>query len=359
MPVAASTRAPQRIALEPLPGVCPHAAGVDIGSPALVVALPPERPAPTVRAFGPVTTEVKPWMAWALAQRLGPVAMASTGLDWMPIDELLAVAGIRGYLVTARHVQLVPGRTTDSNEAPWRPKLPSLGWLHAACRPEEAMWGRRCVLRPRAPRVEPRAPHLLPLPKALQLLNMPLPEGLSEVTGVTGFASLRAMVAGERRGPGWANRRRPACQKTAQAMVEALPGPWRDAPLFVRQHSLARYADDTSNMAECAPRIDPPCSAMQPRVDVEGDPPAPPKSARSKAPHPSPSRPPTAARMGGAAWGWIWARAPASPSLSPQRGARNSAPTCPEFPPSSPAAPGSVWPPTTTSPAAVVAGPAC
>lgn len=36
--------------------------------------------------------------------------------------------------------------------------------------------------------------------KALKLMNIPLPEVLSDRTGVTGMAILRAIVAGERRG---------------------------------------------------------------------------------------------------------------------------------------------------------------
>ena len=114
--------------------------------------------------------------------------------------------------------------------------------------------------------------------KALKRMHIQRPEVLAEVTGVTGLAILRAMVAGERRGQVWAKLRRPACKKTEEDMVKALPGTWRDEPLFVRQPSLALYAYSTAKMAECDTRIAQQFSAMKPRFAGEGDPPAPPKS---------------------------------------------------------------------------------
>jgi transposase len=56
----------------------------------------------------------------------------------------------------------------------------------------------RTRLRPRAGVIAPRAPHILHLHKALTLLTIPLSEGLTESTGVTGQPLLRALVQGER-----------------------------------------------------------------------------------------------------------------------------------------------------------------
>jgi transposase len=282
MTVSASKRAPQRIELEHMPCVFPNAAGFDIGSPEMGVALPPDRPAPTVRAFSTFTTDLKQLMAWVRAHRIATVAMESTGIYWIPIYEMLEEAGIRVSLVNARHFKIVPGRKTDDNDAQWLQKLHSLGLLQASFRPDEERCVLRCLLRHRAQLVEHRSPHILHMQKALKLMNIQLPEVLSDVTGVTGLAILRASVAGERRGHVLAKLRRPECKKTEQDIVEALTGTWRDEHLFVLQQSLDLYDYYTSKIAECDTRIDQQFSAMKPRFEVEGDPPAPPKSRTKK-----------------------------------------------------------------------------
>jgi transposase len=44
--------------------------------------------------------------------------MESTGVCWIPIYEMLEAAGIRVYLVNARHFKTVPGRKSDYNGRP-------------------------------------------------------------------------------------------------------------------------------------------------------------------------------------------------------------------------------------------------
>ncbi len=77
--------------------------------------------------------------------------------------------------------------------------------------------------------------------KALKLMNIQLPEVLSDMTGVTGMAILRAIVSGERRGDVLAKLRRPGCRRTEQDIIQALTGTWRDEHLFVLAQSLDLY----------------------------------------------------------------------------------------------------------------------
>jgi transposase len=90
---------------------------------------------------------------------LDTVAMASTGVSWGPIFEVLEQRGITPYLVNARHVKTVPARKRNWNDTPWLQQLHALGWLQGSCRPDAA----RCILRPlrrhRAQLIEPRAPY--------------------------------------------------------------------------------------------------------------------------------------------------------------------------------------------------------
>src|SRR2546426_9028365 len=99
-------------------------------------------------------------------------------------------------------------------------------------------------------------PHILHMQKALKLMNIQLPEVLSDVTGVTGMAILRAIVAGERRGEVLAQLRRPGCKRSEQDIIQALTGTWRDEHLFVLAQSLELYDDYTAKLAACDRRID-------------------------------------------------------------------------------------------------------
>src|SRR5689334_25215836 len=126
------------------------------------------------------------------------VAMESTGVFWIPIYELLEAAGITPYLVNARHVKTVPGRKTDWNDAQWLQKLHALGLLQGSFRPDTEIRTLRTLVRYRAELIERRAPHINHMIQALKHMNIQLNLVLSDITGATGLAILRAIVAGER-----------------------------------------------------------------------------------------------------------------------------------------------------------------
>jgi len=110
----------QRRRLEDLSCVHPNAAGLDIGSEEIVVAVPRDRDPQPVRVFRTFTPDLHALVAWLVACGIDTVAMESTGVFWVPIYELLEQAGIVPYLVNARHIKTVPGRKSDWNDAQWR-----------------------------------------------------------------------------------------------------------------------------------------------------------------------------------------------------------------------------------------------
>jgi hypothetical protein len=272
---------PERLRIENLPTVFPNAAGLDIGSAEIVAALPPDRDVTPVRTFTTFTTDLHQLVRWLLDHHIDTVAMESTGVYWIPVYEMLEAAAIHVYLVNARHFKIVPGRKSDYNDAQWLQKLHALGLLTGSFRPDDEMCVLRSFLRHRAQLIEHRSPHVLHMQKALKLMNIQLPEVLSDVTGVTGMAILRAIVAGERRGEVLAQLRRPGCKRSEQDIIHALTGTWRDEHLFVLAQSLELYDDYTAKIAACDRRIDQQFSSMKPRFDVEGEPPTPP-TARTK-----------------------------------------------------------------------------
>ncbi len=126
------TAMPRRSSHTPRPrddlaGVHPHAAGLDSGRAAIVAARPAHRDEHPVRVVGTCSPDLHPLREWRIACGIAPVAMASTGVVWIPISAVRAAAGITGVLVNARHVTTVPGRTTDGHAAHWRHKLHEAG----------------------------------------------------------------------------------------------------------------------------------------------------------------------------------------------------------------------------------------
>jgi transposase len=240
-----------RSRLEALVAVHPNAAGLDIGSETIVVAVPPERDAQSVRAFATFTPDLHALVTWLVACGIDTVAMESTGVYWIAIYELLEQAGITPYLVNAQHVKTVPGRKTDWNDAQWLQKLHLLGLLHASFRPDAEIRSVRVLARHRAELIRHRAPHILHMQQALKQMNIQLSEVLSDITGTTGQAIIRAIVAGERDPATLAQLRNPGCKHTETEITKALTGTWQATQIFILAQNLELYDFYTTQLAAC------------------------------------------------------------------------------------------------------------
>lgn len=267
-----SSPTPKRVRWDDLPCIHPNAAGLDIGASAIVVAVPPERDAEPVRVFETFTPDLHALVDWLIQCGIDTVAMESTGVYWVPVFELLEQGGIQPYLVNARHVKTVPGRKSDWNDAQWLQKLHGLGLLHASFRPDAEMRILRTLLRHRAELIEHRAPHILHMQKALKLMNIQLSEVLTDITGVTGQAILRAIVHGERDPLKLAQLRNPACKSSADDLAKALTGTWRDEQVFILQQALALFDFYTHQLAACDARVEQQFAAMKPRFESDAPP---------------------------------------------------------------------------------------
>ena len=97
----------------------PYAAGIDIGSASHFVAVPPDRDEEPVREFNSFTADLQRLADWLDACNVDTVAMASTGVYWRALYELLASQGFTVLLVNARHVKNVSGRKSDVLDRQW------------------------------------------------------------------------------------------------------------------------------------------------------------------------------------------------------------------------------------------------
>lgn len=212
------------------------AAGIDIGSDAHGVAVPPDRDQKPVRKFGAFTGDLQQRAAWLRQCGIQTVVMESTGVYWIPVFEVLESAGFEVWLVDPRKLKGVPGRKTDALDCPWLQQLHTFGLLSPAFRPEEKIVVLRAYLRQRAMLVEHAAQHIQHMQKALQQMNVRLDTVVSDITGVTGLRILEAILAGERDPEKLARLRDPRCSHSEETIARALKGHWREEPLFALGH---------------------------------------------------------------------------------------------------------------------------
>jgi transposase len=254
--------------LDDLAEVHPNAAGLDISADEMWVCVPADRDAEPVRVFGTFTPDLHALVAWLVQCRVDTVAMESTGVYWIAIYELLEAAGIKPYLVNARHVKNVPGRKTDVLDCQWLQKLHRLGLLSASFRPDAEMVTLRAYLRHRAELIERRAPHILHMQKALVQMNLQLTQVLSDVTGLTGLKIIRAIVAGERDPLKLAALRESACKSSQDEIAKALTGTWKAEYVFVLKQSVELFDFYTQQIAACDAEVERHYAALKPRWDA-------------------------------------------------------------------------------------------
>ena len=178
----------------------PNAAGIDLGASSHCVAVPPDRDDEPVREFPSFTEDLERLAAWFSECGVDTVAMESTGVYWIPLFELLESRGFTVYLVNARHVKNVSGRTSDVLDCQWLQQLMSFGLLSGAFRPKGDFCALRCVARQRAMLLSYQSRHVQHMQKALTQMNLQLGQVISDVAGETGQRIIRAILAGERDG---------------------------------------------------------------------------------------------------------------------------------------------------------------
>jgi len=212
----------------PLQVFNPHAAGIDIGEAEHWVAVPPGGDPQPVRRFGTCTVDLDALADWLIPCGVTTVAMASTGVDWMPVFALLEARGVQVLLIDPRQATRAPGRpTTDRLDCQWLQRLHAYGRLAGAFRPEDQVGVLRSALRHRQRLLTSAAHPMQHRHKALPQMPLTRTQGVSDLTGVTGMAILKAIVAGERDPQRLAKLRTPHCHPDADDIAQALQGSWR------------------------------------------------------------------------------------------------------------------------------------
>src|SRR5215510_1209546 len=221
--------------VEALPVQHPHAAGIDIGSRShwVCVGFTAEAASCLIHEFPAHTAGLKAIAAFLREHQVTSIALESTGIYWVPLFELLSAEGFEVLLVDPSYSHQLRGRPkTDRRDCQWIYRLHSVGLLAAAFRPDEKTCQLRAYLRQRGNLVRQASRHVQHMQKALEQMNLKLTEVLSDSTGVTGRAIIRAILRGTRAPEKLAKYRDKQCKASEAEIAQALTGSYREEHLF-------------------------------------------------------------------------------------------------------------------------------
>src|ERR1700741_328858 len=234
----------------------PDAAGIDIGNESHYAAVPPGRDSQPVRRFGCTTAELKAMATWLQQCGIRTVAMQSTGVYWVAVFDILEQTGLEVYLANARDTKNLPGRKSDVEESQWLMKLHTYGLLRNSFRPSQEIRTMRTYWRQRNDLVQSAGRHVQRMQKALTQMNLQLANVLSDVSGVTGQAIIRAILAGERNPRKLAEYRDNRVKASEEAIARSLEGRWQEDLLFLLKQEQDGYEFCLKQITECDRRLE-------------------------------------------------------------------------------------------------------
>jgi transposase len=218
-----------------------NVAGIDVGNASHFVAVAPDCDPQPVREFGSWTADLLNMVEWLKACAVKMVVMQSTGVYWIAVHDVLERAGFEVWLTNARDTKNLPGRKSDVQEGQWLLKLQTYGLLRKSFRPPEQIRKLRTVWRLRERHVQEAGRAIQHMQKALTTMNVQLANAISDISGVTGQAILRAILQGERDPYQLARLRDYRVQASEEEIARSLEGHWQDDVLFELQQAVDDY----------------------------------------------------------------------------------------------------------------------
>lgn len=255
-----------------LPQINVDAAGIDIGAVNHWVSVPEDRDEESVRSFGCFTADLYALADWLEKCSIKTVAMESTGVYWIPLFQILETRGFEVKLVNAHNVKTVPGRKSDVLDCQWLRKLHTYGLLSGSFRPEDQVCALRSYIRQRDNLIRSSSVHIQRMQKALTQMNVQLHRVISDITGLTGMAIIRAIVQGERNPEVLAALKHPSIRSTTTEIAAALTGDYRTEHIFVLQQELYLYEIYRTQIEACDVQIEECLKAFADKVNVSSSP---------------------------------------------------------------------------------------
>jgi hypothetical protein len=143
--------------------------------------------------------------------------------------------------VNARDTKNLPGRKSDVQESQWLMKLHTYGLLRNSFRPSQEIRTMRTYWRQRNDLVQSAGRHIQRMQKALTQMNIQLANVLSDVSGTTGQAIIKAILGGERDPHKLAALRDCRVKASEEQIAKSLEGNWQPDLLFVLKQEQDGY----------------------------------------------------------------------------------------------------------------------
>jgi transposase len=248
------------------------AAGIDVGNESHFVSVPPDRDPQPIREFGSWTAALEAMAQWLKDCRIRTVVMQSTGVYWIALLDVLKRHGLEVNLVDARGTRNVPGRKSDVQECQWLRKLHTYGLLRPCFLPPPEIHAVRTLWRLRMQHIRDAGRCIQQMQKAMIEMNVQLHNALSDISGVSGQAIIRAVLKGERDAKLLAKLRDPRCQASEEEIVQSLQGNWKEDVLFELQQAVDAYDFCQQQMEKCDKQLQRYMVALPARAPVPAAP---------------------------------------------------------------------------------------
>lgn len=244
------------------------AAGIDVGNESHFVSVPTDRDLQPIREFGSWTAALEEMAQWLKDCRIRTVVMQSTGVYWIALFDVLQRHGLEVNLVDARGTKNVPGRKTDVQECQWLRKLHTYGLLRPCFLPPPEIHAARTLWRLHIQHVRDAGRCIQRMQKALIQMNVQLHNALSDISGLSGQAIIRAVLKGERDAKVLAKLRHHRCQASEEEIMQSLQGNWKEDVLFELQQAVDAYDFYQCQMKKCDQQLRRYMAALPTRAPV-------------------------------------------------------------------------------------------
>jgi transposase len=228
-----------------------NVAGIDVGNESHFVAVSPGKDPQSVQEFGSWTADLQRMVEWLRQHGVEHVVMQSTGVYWIAVYDVLEQAGFKVCLTNARDTKNLPGRKSDVQESQWLLKLHTYGLLRNSFRPTEQIRQLRTVWRLRDRHVQEAARTIQHMQKALTTMNVQLANTISDISGLTGQAIIRAILKGERNPFELAKLRDYRIQASAEEIARSLEGHWQEDVLLELRQAVDAYDFFQTQIRDC------------------------------------------------------------------------------------------------------------
>ena len=223
-----------------------------------------------MQEFGSWTADLQRLAEWLKACGIEQVVMQSTGVYWIAVYEVLEKAGLKVCLTNARDTKNLPGRKSDVQESQWLMKLHTYGLLRNSFRPPEEIRRIRSVWRLRDRHVTEAGRSIQHMQKALTSMNVQLANTISDLSGNSGQAIIRAILKGERDPYKLAKLKDYRVRASEEEIARSLEGNWQEEMVFELQQAVEAYDFCHRQITECDGRLQK-YLAMLPKREVRAE----------------------------------------------------------------------------------------